>query len=178
MTSDATSTVPRPMIEHSLEHVCSYSVDLVMTPEVIGPVPGDPRINAYYAGGEIWGPRMRGRVLPVGADWLTLRTDGVGIVDIRCTLEAEGGALIYVTVTISWSMARPTLRPFACADAARRAQVSGSGILAHRLAPAVCVQGNGAATTSVSRCRRSARGASTGHSSAPAAARSPMRSSV
>ena len=47
---------------------------------------------------QFWGPRLRGRVLPVGADWLTLRTDGVGIVDIRCTLEAEDGALIYVTV--------------------------------------------------------------------------------
>ena len=98
MTADATPTVPRPMLEHSLEHICSYTVDLVTTPEVIGPVPGDLRLNAYYAGGVMWGPRLRGRVLPVGADWLTVRTDGVGVVDIRCTLEAEGGALIYVTV--------------------------------------------------------------------------------
>jgi hypothetical protein len=98
MTAEATPTDRRGTIDHSLEHICSYSVDLVTTPEVIGPVPGDLRLNAYYAGGEVWGPRLRGRVLPVGADWLTLRTDGVGIVDIRCTLEAEGGALIYVTV--------------------------------------------------------------------------------
>ncbi len=98
MTADTASSVPRTMLDHSLEHICSYTVDLVTTPEVIGPVPGDLRINAYYAGGVIWGPRLRGRVLPVGADWLTLRTDGVGVVDIRCTLEAEGGALIFVTV--------------------------------------------------------------------------------
>ena len=97
MTAD-TPTAPRPMIEHSLEHICSYTVDLVAIPEVIGLVPDDLRLNAYYAGGTVWGPRLRGRVLPVGADWLTLRTDGVGIVDIRCTLEAEDGALIYVTV--------------------------------------------------------------------------------
>ena len=98
MTVETDPTVPRPMIDHSLEHICSYSVDLVTAPEVIGPVPGDLRINADHAGGAIWGPRLRGRVLPVGADWLTLRTDGVGIVDIRCTLETDDGALIFVTV--------------------------------------------------------------------------------
>ena len=98
MTAATTPTDRRAMIDHSLEHICSYSVDLAPTPEVIGPVSGDLRLNAYYAGGQVWGPRLRGRVLPVGADWLTVRTDGVGIVDIRCTLEAEGGALIYVTV--------------------------------------------------------------------------------
>jgi hypothetical protein len=98
MAAETTPADRRAMIDHSFEHICSYSVDLVPTPEVIGPVPHDLRLNAYYAGGEVWGPRLRGRVLPVGADWLTVRTDGVGIVDIRCTLEAEGGALIYVTV--------------------------------------------------------------------------------
>jgi hypothetical protein len=98
MTADTTSRAPRPLLDHELEHICSYTVTLVDPPEVIGPVPGDLRINAYYGGGEIWGPRLRGRVLPVGADWLVLRTDGVGTVDIRCTLEAEDGGLIYVTV--------------------------------------------------------------------------------
>jgi len=48
------------MIDHSLEHICSYTVDLVTTPEVIGPVPGDLRINAYYAGGEVWAPACGG----------------------------------------------------------------------------------------------------------------------
>jgi hypothetical protein len=98
MTADTAPATRRPMLDHSLEHVCSYTVDLVTTPEVIGLVPDDLRLNAYYAGGVVWGPRLQGRVLPVGADWLTVRTDGVGIVDIRCTLEAAGGGLIYVTV--------------------------------------------------------------------------------
>ena len=37
--------------------------------------------------------------MPVGADWLTVRTDGVGILDLRTTYEAEGEALIYAPFT-------------------------------------------------------------------------------
>jgi hypothetical protein len=86
------------MLEYELEHICSYTATLALPPEVIGPVPSDVRVNVYVTGGEIWGPRLKGRILPVGADWLTLRADGVGILDVRATLEAEGGALIYLTL--------------------------------------------------------------------------------
>ena len=33
----------------------------------------------------------------MGGDWLTLRSDGVGILDVRATLEADDGALIYTS---------------------------------------------------------------------------------
>ena len=55
MTADTTS-IPRPMLEYQLEHICSYTVNLAMPPEVAGPAPSDLRINAHHAGGEIWGP--------------------------------------------------------------------------------------------------------------------------
>jgi hypothetical protein len=35
-------------------------------------------------------------VKPVGADFFTLRTDGVGIIDVRATIETHDGALIDV----------------------------------------------------------------------------------
>ncbi len=53
-------------------------------------------MNAYVTGGEVTGPRLQGRVRAVGGDWLTIRRDGVGILDVRATIETHDGALIYV----------------------------------------------------------------------------------
>jgi hypothetical protein len=83
------------MFKYELEHICSYTATLHQPSEVIGETPLGLRINAYISGGEVTGPRLRGRVLPVGADWLTVRTDGVGILDVRATMEMHDGALIY-----------------------------------------------------------------------------------
>lgn len=87
------------MFDHRLEHICSYNATLRQPLEVIGETPVGLRVNAYISGGEIWGPRLRGRVLPVGADWLTIRPDGVGALDVRATIETSDGALIYVEYT-------------------------------------------------------------------------------
>lgn len=56
-------------------------------------------MNFYVTGGEITGNRLNGKVLPVGGDWLTIRRDGVGILDVRATLEMDDGALIYLAYT-------------------------------------------------------------------------------
>ncbi|MDQ6676125.1 MAG: DUF3237 domain-containing protein [Acidobacteriota bacterium] len=52
---------------------------LRLPPEVVGPLPDGIRATAYILGGEADGPRLRGTVLPVGGDWILLRTDGVGL---------------------------------------------------------------------------------------------------
>jgi hypothetical protein len=81
------------MIEYRLEHVMSYTAKLT-EPEVIGPVPEGIRLNIYVTGGEISGPRLSGKLRPVGADWLTIRRDWIGILDVRATMETTEGALI------------------------------------------------------------------------------------
>jgi Protein of unknown function (DUF3237) len=48
------------------------------------------------AGGDFSGPHMRGKVLPGGADWQVIRTDGVAELEARYTLRTDDGALIYV----------------------------------------------------------------------------------
>ena len=48
------------------------------------------------AGGEFSGPKLRGKVLPGGADWQVLRDDGVAELEARYTLRTDDGALIYV----------------------------------------------------------------------------------
>ena len=83
------------MFNYSLEHIFSYMVTLSSPPEVIGAVPEGIRANFYVTGGKVEGPKVNGKVLPVGGDWIIVRTDGVGILDVRLTFEAHDGALIY-----------------------------------------------------------------------------------
>lgn len=75
------------------ELLFSYRASLA-PPQVIGPVPEGIRVNFYITGGEIEGPRLRGRVLDVGADFFTIRTDGIGELDVRALFETHDGALI------------------------------------------------------------------------------------
>jgi Protein of unknown function (DUF3237) len=57
--------------------------------------PGERRI-VPITGGSFAGPRLSGSVLPGGADWQVIRTDGVIEVEARYTLREGDGTLIYV----------------------------------------------------------------------------------
>jgi hypothetical protein len=83
------------MFEYRLEHIMSYSAKLG-EPEVIGPLPEGLRVNVYVTEGAVTGPKVFGKLRPVGGDWLTIRQDGVGILDVRATIETNDGALIYL----------------------------------------------------------------------------------
>ena len=78
------------------EHLFAYTATLQAPPEAIGPVPEGARANFYITGGKVLGPKLKGIVRPVGADWGTVRTDGMLAVDVRATIELEDGALVYV----------------------------------------------------------------------------------
>ena len=84
------------LFDSNLEHIGIMRAQLQAPPEVIGPGPEGLRVNFYITGGEVTGPKLRGKVKPVGADWFTIRADGVGILDVRTTIETHDGALIYV----------------------------------------------------------------------------------
>jgi len=47
--------------------------------------------------GSFEGPKLRGQVLPGGADWLLVRPDGMREVDVRITLSTDDGQLIYMS---------------------------------------------------------------------------------
>jgi hypothetical protein len=85
------------MINYTLEHILSYTGALAGRPEIIGPVPEGVRVNFYTTGGEMTAGKVRGKVRPVGGDWMTVRRDGVATLDIRQTFETHDGALILVT---------------------------------------------------------------------------------
>jgi hypothetical protein len=92
MTFAATPTKYHDSVR--LEYICSYWA-AVTTPEVIGPLTDCTRMQVYVTSGEVIGPRMRGRLRPVGGHWFTLRSDGIAVLDVRTTFEMEDGALIY-----------------------------------------------------------------------------------
>jgi uncharacterized protein DUF3237 len=65
-------------------------------PQKLGPVPRGIRSIVPVMGGDFEGSRLRGKVLPGGADWLLLRGDDVLEFDLRITLETDDHALIYM----------------------------------------------------------------------------------
>lgn len=86
-------------LPYDLQPVCRFSARLHHPPEIVGPVAEGLRVNFHIAGGEIEGPRLHGIVRPVGADWFLMRGDGVGLLDVRTTIETHDGALILITYT-------------------------------------------------------------------------------
>ena len=79
---------------YSLEYICSFTATLRR--EMIGPLAEGIRVNYHITGGEVDGPKLRGKFRPGGADFATMRRDGVGLLDIRATIETHDGAVIYV----------------------------------------------------------------------------------
>jgi len=78
-----------------LEPLLSAEITLA-APQELGDTPQGRRRIIQITGGTFSGARLRGRVLPGGADWQVVREDGVAVLDTRYTLETHDGALIYV----------------------------------------------------------------------------------
>ena len=67
-------------------------------PQLFGTTPqaaGERRI-INITGGEFDGARLKGAVLPGGADWQIIRADGVAQLEARFTMQTHDGALLYV----------------------------------------------------------------------------------
>ena len=62
----------------------------------LGEVPRGRRRIIPILGGTFEGPNIRGKVLPGGADWQIVRTDGLAELDTRYALQTEQGSLIYI----------------------------------------------------------------------------------
>jgi len=77
------------------EFLCKVEVSLQPVRD-LGDTPLGRRRIIGITGGKFAGPRLAGRILPGGADWQVIRSDGVACLDARYTLETTDGALIYV----------------------------------------------------------------------------------
>jgi Protein of unknown function (DUF3237) len=71
----------------------------VGSPMEVGVMPQGERRIVPIEGGHFDGPRLRGRVLPFGADWMSVRPDKVLAIDCRAVLETHDKALISMCYT-------------------------------------------------------------------------------
>ena len=65
-------------------------------PIIVGDVPEGKRRVVPVSGGTFEGPKLRGNLLPGGADWQYLRPDGVMIVEAQYLLRTDDGVVIQV----------------------------------------------------------------------------------
>jgi hypothetical protein len=63
--------------------------------EVVGNVPDGLRINWHFTEGHFAGPDHEGIVLPGGGDFMRIRPDGIGIVNVTELLQTRRGARLY-----------------------------------------------------------------------------------
>ncbi len=63
----------------------------------LGRTPYGERRVIGILGGSVRGPKLNGRILPGGADWQIVRSDGAADISARYTIESEAGARILVT---------------------------------------------------------------------------------
>lgn len=80
-----------------LEFLFEARVKLHLPPLDVGPTPDGNRAIFLVKGGTFDGPHLRGRVVPdSGADWVRIRPDGTGVLDVRFCLETHDSALLYL----------------------------------------------------------------------------------
>lgn len=70
-----------------------------VTVQAIGKTPFGERTTYIIGEGRFQGPRMKGRILPGGGDWLLRGAEGLAKLDVRKTFETDDGALIDVRYT-------------------------------------------------------------------------------
>lgn len=87
-------------VEDSLavEHLCDFEIEFEPLQTFASPVAGT-RLIVVVKRGVARGPLLNGEFLPGGGDWITYGPDGIARLDVRATLRADDGHLVYVTNT-------------------------------------------------------------------------------
>ena len=120
--------LPDPVLDLAFE--VRVHVDAPL--RVGGATPHEALHAVAITGGTVEGPRLRGEVLPGGADWFTDR-DGVAALDARYLLRADDGSRIVVnnlavtstpanpdgatSMSMSWMFLGSALAPLLCIPA-------------------------------------------------------------
>lgn len=66
-------------------------------PQFFGKTPYGERRVINIIGGTVSGPRLCGKILPGGADWQIVRSDGVADIFAKYTVQIDGGGFVLVT---------------------------------------------------------------------------------
>jgi hypothetical protein len=76
-----------------VEHLFTITAK-TQTAGLIANGPQGARVVVGVTGGTFEGPQLKGTIKGPGGDWVTLRPDGSGRLDVRLLLETDDGALI------------------------------------------------------------------------------------
>jgi hypothetical protein len=98
----ADKTPPAVSVVPTLQLLYTSKIEIA-APLDVGETPRGRRRVINITGGTFSGPRLSGRILPGGADWQVIRSDGIAELDARYTLETVDGALIYIS---NWGLRR------------------------------------------------------------------------
>lgn len=79
----------------ALTHVCDLEVELDPIRDMGEGRAGRRRIIPIV-GGRVWGPKLNGAILNLGADWQTIFADGNAELDTRYGFETDDGATIEI----------------------------------------------------------------------------------
>lgn len=60
-------------------------------------IDGNTTIVNILPGGWVKGPKISGKILPPGGDWIRVMPSGALRLDVRLTIETDDGALVYMT---------------------------------------------------------------------------------
>lgn len=96
----ASSEPPKPPAKAAATLHADYVFEArvsVDKPLVVGDGPHGLRRVVPITGGSVEGPKLKGSVLPGGADWQFVRPDGTLQVEAKYTLKTEDGVLIMIT---------------------------------------------------------------------------------
>lgn len=95
-SSAPAATAVTPVAAPSTTFLATISVT-VGTPTEIGPTPQGVRRIIPITGGRVEGPRLRGRVEPVGADYQLLVSETVTELEAKYAITTDEGEHVYVT---------------------------------------------------------------------------------
>ena len=84
------------MSDLKTEFLCDLIADLNWDEVInVGATPQGIRQIVYVKGGTFEGPKLKGKILPGGGDWLTIRPDGTVVLDVRAAVCTDDGHIIY-----------------------------------------------------------------------------------
>lgn len=84
--------MPDAPFPYTLDLLTRVSVPL-KPPEVVGETPEGLHVDFWLSPGTFAGPKLNGTVLGEGADFMVIRPDGVGMVNVHSTFQTENGML-------------------------------------------------------------------------------------
>jgi len=82
------------MLDLKYEFLCDIVADLE-EPIEVGSTPHGVRMIYNIKGGTVEGPKVSGKILPTGADWLIIRSDMVAELDVRATMQTDDNEIVY-----------------------------------------------------------------------------------